>query len=103
MAQRPIQDDFSDLSLEAAGSMSDRALYEIKRKEFASNEAKWRKAVDFHGKNAIDAFMKILKFPDGGWLRNCCNEEDEEEAVHISALRRVILKKVNRQSTQLSA
>lgn len=75
-------------------NLTDKVLYEKRRREFENNEAKWLRAVEFHGKGAIDAFMKILKFPDGGWLRGCSNPGDEDEEFRINAVRRIIVKKV---------
>jgi len=91
-SQKPYLDEYS--SEPNSGSLADRAIWEKKKREFESADGKWRKAVDFHAKSAIDAFMKILKFPDGGWLRNCCNPSDEDETLHINAVRRIVMKKV---------
>lgn len=75
-------------------SLADRALYEKRKRELEITETNWQQALEFYGKVAIEAFMKILMFPDGGWLRDCCNPADHDENMHINAVRRITIKKV---------
>lgn len=91
--QRPTA-DLHEMVDPMLKSLSDRVLHDQRRKEVEIAEENWKKALEFHGKTAIDAFMKILTFPDGGWLRGCCNPVDEDESFQINSVRRIIMKKV---------
>jgi len=55
---------------------------------------KWKRAVEFHLDNAIEKFLDILKFPSG-WLRECYDPMDEDETIHVGAVRRIIIRKVS--------
>jgi len=92
-AQRPSMISIPEAHLLSI-NLSDRAAYEKKRRDHEINEGKWQSAVGFHAKHAITALMKILKFPDGGWLQGCCDPGNEEEDVSIAGVRRIIIKKV---------
>jgi hypothetical protein len=55
----------------------------------------WETAVEFHRSNALEKLLELLKFP-GGWLNNCVDPQDEDELLHVNAVRRIVLKKVGR-------
>lgn len=90
LSQRPIQ-EFDELPPNA--TTADVAVFGQRKKEQQIAEQKWRRAVDFHLSNAIEKFTSILKFPSG-WLRECYDPSDEDEAIHIGAVRRIVLRKV---------
>jgi len=90
MGQRPI---FDLGELPVAATKADRTVYEKKQREHEAVETKWRRAVDFHLNNAIEKFLGILKFPLG-WLRDCYDPQDEDETIHVGAVRRIVIRNV---------
>lgn len=90
LAQKPSLDN---RKLPANATAADRLTYNTRRKEFESIDAKWRKSVDYHLNTAIEKFSGILEFPLG-WLRDCYDAQDEDEAIHVGSVRRLVIKKV---------
>lgn len=90
LSQKPAM-DMNNLPTNATGA--DRTVFEKRKNEQEAVEQKWRGALNYHLNTAIQKFLDILKFPDG-WLRECYDPLDEDEAIHVGAVRRIVIKKV---------
>ncbi|CAL8079951.1 unnamed protein product [Orchesella dallaii] len=90
LSQRPYIDK---IELPRNATMADKTVFEKKKKEQELIEMKWKQAVKFHLDNAIVKFLNILNFPSG-WLRDCYDPTDEDETIHVGAVRRIVLRKV---------
>ncbi|ODM91765.1 hypothetical protein Ocin01_14918 [Orchesella cincta] len=90
-SQKPPTDE--DIMLPMNASVADKTIFEKKKKEQDVIILKWKKAVEYHLDNAIQKFLDILKFPTG-WLRDCYDPMDDNEAIHVGAVRRILLRKI---------
>lgn len=91
LAQRP---DMDEGELPLAATKADRTVFEKRQKEVTALHNNWRKAVDYHLNCAIQKFLDILRFPLG-WLHKCYDESDEDEQIHVGAVRKIIIRKVS--------
>lgn len=92
LGQKPQMENYV---LPVNATSADRAMFEKKKAEHETLVTKWTRAVDYHLNQAIEKFMDILKFPSG-WLRDCYDPSDEDEALHVGAVRRIVMKQVTR-------